>query len=181
MLAPLPPHGGGGQKNRPRSHPGLVCVHYLAPPKPIAPSDEVVAVGVSSASSARNPCRPVSCLHAGLQSTYPRTAVHLRLQLHQPRFIKERALITLISHCSCQSSLWRLIGVKCFWLPLKHSLPPGKMPPPTRRTTAAATAEKRTAETADAAAEAAAAKRARTPAAAADEQTAGRRPNRRMI
>ena len=32
---------------------------------------QVVAMGVfSSASSARNPCRPSACLHAGLQSTY---------------------------------------------------------------------------------------------------------------
>ena len=47
---------------------------------------QVVAVGDSSASSARNPCRPVSWVHAGLQSTYSHTAVNLRLQLYQLRF-----------------------------------------------------------------------------------------------
>ena len=50
---------------------------------------QVVAVGVYNASSARNPCRSVSCLHAGLQTTYPRTAVHLRLQLYQLQFISK--------------------------------------------------------------------------------------------
>ena len=33
--------------------------------------------------------RPAACLHAGLQSTYSRTAVHLRLQLCQLRFISK--------------------------------------------------------------------------------------------
>ena len=46
---------------------------------------QVVAVGVSSASSARNPCRPASCLHADLHSTYSRTAVHYRQQLYELR------------------------------------------------------------------------------------------------
>ena len=54
---------------------------------------QVVAVGVSSASSARNPCRPASCLHADLQSTYSRTAVHCRLQLFEPRFFQSLAAI----------------------------------------------------------------------------------------
>ena len=89
---------------------------------------QVVAVGASSASSACNPCRPAACLHAGLQSTYSRTAVHLRLQLNQLRFIskvwlpslarslpfkhkfnqqafKRRVIMALLSHCSYQSAL----------------------------------------------------------------------------
>ena len=56
---------------------------------------QVVAVGASSASSARNPCRPAACLHSGLQSTYSRTAVHLRLQLYQLRFISKVMLLSL--------------------------------------------------------------------------------------
>ena len=98
---------------------------------------QVVAVGVSSASSARNPCRPASCLHADLQSTYSRTAVHCRLQLYQLRFIskvwlpsrarsasvkyksdqalKRRVIKSLISLCSYQSPLWCFIGVKFFF------------------------------------------------------------------
>ena len=52
---------------------------------------QVVAVGVSSASSARNPCRPASCLHADLHSTYSRTAVHYRQQLYELRlYSKDR-------------------------------------------------------------------------------------------
>ena len=66
---------------------------------------QVVAVGVSSASSARNPCRFAACPHAGLQSTYSRTAVHLRLQLYilgttsnvcanKSAWLKETSIIT---------------------------------------------------------------------------------------
>ena len=58
---------------------------------------QVVAVGVSSASSARNPYRPASCLHADLQSTYSRTAVHCRLQLYTSDLFQSLAAIAIAS------------------------------------------------------------------------------------
>ena len=105
------------------------------------------AVGVSSASSARNPCRPAACLHASLQSTYSRTAVHLELQLCQLRFIskvwlpsrassesvkyksdwalKWRVIKSLTPHCSNQSPLWCFIGVKISLIAIEAQSPTG--------------------------------------------------------
>ena len=58
---------------------------------------QVVAVGVSSASSARSPCRPASCLHADLHSTHSRTAVHYRQQLYELRLYSKRRLADAIA------------------------------------------------------------------------------------
>ena len=118
-------------------------------------------MGVSSASSARNPCRHVSCIHAGLQSTYPHTAVLLRLQLHQLRFNSKVRLPSSAedddiapsnirnfkqareSHRSFPLALLlsEIIVVVhrsqiSFYFPLQHSPPLGTMPPSTRRATA---------------------------------------------
>ena len=53
--------------------------------------------GVSSASSARNPCRPASCLHADLHSTYSRTAVHYHQQLYELRLYSKDRLADVCS------------------------------------------------------------------------------------
>ena len=110
-----------------------------------------------------SPCRVPSCrspVHVfAFSYAPPPTAVsapiHLqslaaiasekRIRQVQKRLsIKERAIKSLLSLCSCQSPLWCFIGVKYFlWLPRKNRLSPGTIPPLTSRTSAANTAENR--------------------------------------
>ena len=80
---------------------------------------QVVAVGVSSASSARNPCRPASCLHANLHSTHSCTAVRCTNSDFTPKdyspmcpatkLIKQSKALRRSHHlsidCACQRGL----------------------------------------------------------------------------
>ena len=78
-----------------------------------------------------------------LQSLAAVASEELTCQVQKRLSVKERAIKSLLSLCSCQSPFWCFIGVnKILWFPFMHSLPQGTMPPLTRCSSAANTAEK---------------------------------------